>query len=264
MQKQLSIITVNYNGLKDTCELIDTIPFDDYSLEVIVVDNGSKVDEAVEIKKRYPHVIVIRSEQNLGFAGGNNLGIKEAKGKYLYFINNDTLIYQGENREKAKNSLQALIDRLESSDKIGVVCPKIYFSWEEKLIQFAGYTPLSRVTIRNRAIGCGEKDKGQHDTPHPTPYAHGAAMMVRRKAVDKAGLMPECYFLYQQDRIVLCEHFTSHVTACSMSKGMLTTSKNTYHLYILYVSSLLRICSSICSKGAVTWQERYLKEFVVF
>lgn len=199
MQKQLSIITVNYNGLKDTCELIDTIPFDDYSLEVIVVDNGSKVDEAVEIKKRYPHVIVIRSEQNLGFAGGNNLGIKEAKGKYLYFINNDTLIYQGENREKAKNSLQALIDRLESSDKIGVVCPKIYFSWEEKLIQFAGYTPLSRVTIRNRAIGCGEKDKGQHDTPHPTPYAHGAAMMVRRKAVDKAGLMPECYFLYYEE-----------------------------------------------------------------
>lgn len=199
MQKQLSIITVNYNGLKDTCELIDTIPFDDYSLEVIVVDNGSKVDEAVEIKKRYPHVIVIRSEQNLGFAGGNNLGIKEAKGKYLYFINNDTLIYQGENREKAKNSLQALIDRLESSDKIGVVCPKIYFSWEEKLIQFAGYTPLSRVTIRNRAIGCGEKDKGQHDTPHPTPYAHGAAMMVKRKAVDKAGLMPECYFLYYEE-----------------------------------------------------------------
>lgn len=199
MQKQLSIITVNYNGLKDTCELIDTIPFDDYSLEVIAVDNGSKVDEAVEIKKRYPHVIVIRSEQNLGFAGGNNLGIKEAKGKYLYFINNDTLIYQGENREKAKNSLQALIDRLESSDKIGVVCPKIYFSWEEKLIQFAGYTPLSRVTIRNRAIGCGEKDKGQHDTPHPTPYAHGAAMMVRRKAVDKAGLMPECYFLYYEE-----------------------------------------------------------------
>ena len=199
MQKQLSIITVNYNGLKDTCELIDTIPFDDYSLEVIVVDNGSKVDEAVEIKKRYPHVIVIRSEQNLGFAGGNNIGIKEAKGKYLYFTNNDTLLYQRENREKAKNSLQALIDRLESSDKIGVVCPKIYFSWEEKLIQFAGYTPLSRVTIRNQAIGCGEKDKGQHDTPHPTPYAHGAAMMVRRKAVDKAGLMPECYFLYYEE-----------------------------------------------------------------
>ena len=199
MQKLLSIITVNYNGLKDTCELIETIPFDEYLMEVIVVDNGSKVDEAAEIKKRNPHVIVIRSKQNLGFAGGNNLGIKEAKGKYLYFTNNDTLLYQRENREKAKNSLQALIDRLESSDKIGVVCPKIYFSWEEKLIQFAGYTPLSRVTIRNRAIGCGEKDKGQHDTPHPIPYAHGAAMMVKRETVEKAGMMPECYFLYYEE-----------------------------------------------------------------
>lgn len=195
----ISIITVNYNGLADTCALIDTIPFDEYSLEVIVVDNGSKVDEAIEIKERFPYVITIRSEQNLGFAGGNNLGIKEAKGKYLYFTNNDTLLYQGKNREKAKNSLQALIDRLESSNKIGVVCPKIYFSWEEKLIQFAGYTPLSRVTVRNRAIGCGEKDKGQYDTPHPTPYAHGAAMMIKREAIEKAGIMPECYFLYYEE-----------------------------------------------------------------
>ena len=199
MQKQLSIITVNYNGLKDTCELIDTLPIDEYSLEVIVVDNGSKVDEAAEIKKRYPQVIAVRSKQNLGFAGGNNLGIKEANGKYLYFINNDTLLYRRENREIAKNSLQVLIDRLESSEKIGVVCPKIYFSWEEKLIQFAGYTPLSRITIRNRALGCGEKDKGQYDTPHPTPYAHGAAMMVKRETIEKAGTMPECYFLYYEE-----------------------------------------------------------------
>jgi GT2 family glycosyltransferase len=53
--------------------------------------------------------------------------------------------------------------------------------------------------MRNHAIGSGEQDKGQYDTAHPTPYAHGAAMMVRRKAVDKAGLMPECYFLYYEE-----------------------------------------------------------------
>ena len=190
MLKQLSIITVNYNGLKDTCELIDTITFDELSLEVIVVDNGSKVDEAAEIKKLYPQVTTIRSEKNLGFAGGNNLGIKAAKGKYLYFVNNDTL---------SPLNIQALINRLKSSDKIGMVCPKIYFSWEKGLIQFAGYTPLSSITIRNQAIGCGEKDKGQYDTPHPTPYAHGAAMMVKREVVEKAGMMPECYFLYYEE-----------------------------------------------------------------
>ena len=92
MNIELSIITINYNGLKDTCELIDTLPLEDDSIEVIVVDNASKEDEASQIEQRYPHVKVIRSKENLGFAGGNNLGIQAAHGKYLFFINNDTLL----------------------------------------------------------------------------------------------------------------------------------------------------------------------------
>ena len=149
---KLSIITINYNGLKDTCELIDSIPFND-ELEVIVVDNDSKKDEASVISAKYPQVIVIRSPQNLGFAGGNNLGIKAARGKYLFFINNDTIFKEV--------NIQALIDRLESSPKIAVVC--------------------------------------QYDTAHPTPYAHGAAMLIKRETIDKVGLMPECYFLYYEE-----------------------------------------------------------------
>ena len=91
MDVQISIITINYNGLEDTCELIETLPLEDESLEVIVIDNASNNDEATVIEQRYPQVKVIRSTQNLGFAGGNNLGIKAAQGKYLFFINNDTL-----------------------------------------------------------------------------------------------------------------------------------------------------------------------------
>lgn len=198
MNIELSIITVNYNGLKDTRALIDTIPFDEYSLEVIVVDNASKEDEASIISARYPQVKVIRSEKNLGFAGGNNLGIRAAQGKYLYFINNDTVLYR-EEREAGKDAFRSLIDRLESSDKIGMVCPKIRFAWDDAPIQFAGYTPLSSVTLRNRSIGFGEKDNGQYNTPHSTPYAHGAAMMVKREAIERAGLMPEDYFLYYEE-----------------------------------------------------------------
>ena len=198
MNIELSIITVNYNGLKDTCALIDTIPFDEYSLEVIVVDNASKEDEASTISARYPQVKVIRSEKNLGFAGGNNLGIRAAQGKYLYFINNDTVLYR-EEREAGKDAFRSLIDRLESSDKIGMVCQKIRFAWDDAPIQFAGYTPLSSVTLRNRSIGFGEKDNGQYNTPHSTPYAHGAAMMVKREAIERAGLMPEDYFLYYEE-----------------------------------------------------------------
>ncbi len=182
--------------------MIDTLPLEDESIEVIVVDNSSKKDEATLIELRYPQVKVIRSKENLGFAGGNNLGIQAAQGKYLFFLNNDTLWGSEKgivNSEKFASAFQPLIDRLESSDKIGAVCPKIRFSWGDNPIQYAGYTPLASITMRNRAIGCGEADNGQYDIPHPTPYAHGAAMMVKREVIDKASLMPECYFLYYEE-----------------------------------------------------------------
>ena len=193
MNIEISIITINYNGLADTCALIDTLPFNDESLEVIVIDNASRNDEATVISQRYPKVKVIRSEQNLGFAGGNNLGIKAAQGKYLFFINNDTLL------RHQTSDIRHLINRLESSPKIGMVCPKIRFAWGNNPIQYAGYTPLSPITLRNRSIGYGEPDEGQYDTPHATPYAHGAAMMVKREVIEKAGFMPECYFLYYEE-----------------------------------------------------------------
>ena len=189
---ELSIITVNYYGIKDTCELIDSITFTD-DMEVIVVDNGSVENQASIISQRYPQVKIIRSDKNLGFAGGNNLGIKAAKGKYLFFINNDTLF------RHQTSGIRHLIDRLDSSPTIGMVCPKIRFAWANHPIQYAGYTPLSKVTVRNQAIGYGEEDKGQYDTHHPTPYAHGAAMLIKREAIDKVGLMPECFFLYYEE-----------------------------------------------------------------
>ena len=190
MGKDVSIITINFNGLSDTCALMETIPFND-NLEVIVVDNASQNQETDIISKRFPQVKVIRSPQNLGFAGGNNLGIKAARGKYLFFINNDTIFKEF--------NVQALIDRLESSPEIAIVCPKIRFAWGNHPIQFAGYTPLSKITVRNQAIGFGEEDHGQYDIAHPTPYAHGAAMLIKREALENVGLMPECFFLYYEE-----------------------------------------------------------------
>ena len=187
---KLSIITVNYNGLKDTCALIESIPFNE-NMEVIVVDNASTQDEANIIQKQFPQVKVIRSEKNLGFAGGNNLGIKESKGDYIFLINNDTIF---------KNfNVESLINRLESSPNISIVCPKIRFTWGTKPIQYTGYTQLSKITVRNQAIGYGEEDHGQYDTAHPTPYAHGAAMLIKREAIEKVGLIPEDYFLYYEE-----------------------------------------------------------------
>ena len=187
---KLSIITINYNGLKETCELIDSIPFSN-DMEVIVVDNASKLDEASIISERYPQVKVVRSSKNLGFAGGNNLGIKKAKGKYILLINNDTYFKEF--------NIDALIERLETSDKTGIVCPKLRFAWGNNPIQFAGYTSLSNITVRNQAIGFGEDDHGQYNTAHSTPYAHGAAMLIKREVINKVGLMPECFFLYYEE-----------------------------------------------------------------
>lgn len=191
-QPELSIITVNYNGREDTGKLVESlrnclsIPY-----ELIVVDNGSVENEAVDLQKKYPFLKTIRSERNLGFAGGNNLGISRATGDYLLFLNNDTFVQD--------DFISLLIDRMKFNPLLGGISPKIIFADEQGGIQFAGYMPMSRITLRNRLIGYREKDSGQYDKPHSTPYLHGAAMLIRREAIEQAGMMPEIYFLYYEE-----------------------------------------------------------------
>lgn len=191
-QPELSIITVNYNGFADTLQLIDSIQNHlTISYEFIVVDNGSKADEASMLKHQFPYIKVIRSDRNLGFAGGNNLAIKDAAADFLLFINNDAYVQD--------DSLTHLVERMKKEPTLGGISPKILFADQEKLIQFAGYTPLSSVTLRNRLIGFKEQDSGQYDHPITTPYLHGAAMLIRREVVEKVGGMPEIYFLYYEE-----------------------------------------------------------------
>lgn len=189
----LSFITVCYNGITDTCALIESIHkiIHSVSYEIIVVDNASREDEAAIIKTHYPTVITVRSQQNLGFSGGNNLGLEIAQGRYLFLINNDTYF--------ESDGIQALIDRLESNPQIGAVSPKIRFAFPPQYIQFAGYTQLSSITMRNEPIGMGHPDDGSFETPHPSPYLHGAAMLIKREVMDRTGPMPEIYFLYYEE-----------------------------------------------------------------
>lgn len=191
-QIELSIITVNYDGMKDTEALIESLRDNlSVSYELIVVDNGSKKNEAILLQEKYPFIKAIRSEKNLGFAGGNNLGISEASGSYLFFLNNDTFVQD--------DSISRLTGMMKHEPLLGGISPKILFADKEGGIQFAGYTPLSRITLRNSLIGYREQDVGQYDVVHPTPYMHGAAMLVRREAIERAGKMPEVYFLYYEE-----------------------------------------------------------------
>lgn len=190
---QVSFITICYNGYDDTCELIESLRkyVHSVSYEIIVVDNASREDEAAKIKEKYPFVTTLRSDTNGGFSGGNNLGIKVANGQYIFLINNDTYV--------ESDGFHNLIERLESGNDIGAVSPKIRFAFPPQNIQFAGFTPLSTITIRNEVVGFGHPDDGSFDTAHTTPYLHGAALMVKREVIEKVGLMPEVYFLYYEE-----------------------------------------------------------------
>lgn len=189
---EISIITINYNGLRETCMLADSLRRHvSIAYELIIVDNGSAINEAEVLQLRYPEAICIRSEINRGFSGGNNIGIQVAKGKFLFFLNNDTYV--------TDDSLHFLCERLNSKPEIGGVSPKIKFAFSPQHIQFAGYTPLSAITLRNRLIGFDEKDQGQYDTPTSVPYLHGAAMMIKKEVTEQVGLMPEIYFLYYEE-----------------------------------------------------------------
>ncbi|MET1258065.1 glycosyltransferase family 2 protein [Flagellimonas sp. DF-77] len=191
-QALVSIITINYNESEVTLDMLRSLEELTYrNIEVIVVDNASPNDDPDRIKLEFPQVNLIKSEINLGFAGGNNLGVKAAKGAYLLFINNDTIVPPG--------FIEPLVETLEKDQGIGMVSPKIKFHWDASLIQYAGYTPMNQYTIRNNSIGYHQKDEGGYDQAGETESIHGAAMMVPKRVVDEVGMMTEIYFLYYEE-----------------------------------------------------------------
>ncbi|WP_031527329.1 glycosyltransferase family 2 protein [Dyadobacter crusticola] len=192
--KTVSIVTVNFNQPQVTEDLLRSLDeVNNYpDLEIIVVDNGSKINPVPAWQQRYPEVKFIRSERNTGFAGGNNIGIAQATGSYLFLINNDT--------EVTPDLIGKLVAQLDQNPKIGMISPKINYFDHPTMLQYTGYTPMNYYTARNACIGQFEEDRGQYDSlSGETGYAHGAAMMVRREAIDKAGLMAENYFLYYEE-----------------------------------------------------------------
>lgn len=200
MQKDhplVSIITVNYNQVAVTCEMIDSLTLSQYTnFEVIVVDNASKENPKSIIERKYPFVKVIRSEENLGFSGGNNIGIQAAKGDYFFFINNDT--------EITPSLIATLLNTFIEIPDLGIVSPLICYhprpeGLNNDLIQYAGTTKVNTVTARNKTLGEKEEDLGQFKSAKPTAYVHGAAMMIPRKVVEEVGMMPELFFLYYEE-----------------------------------------------------------------
>ena len=227
----ISIISVHYNAPEVTIDFLKSIlkNNESHSIEVILVDNASRHNHEKKFKAIYPDLIYLRSDKNLGFAGGNNLGVKSANGDFLFFLNNDT--------EVTPFLMTTLVAEMEQNPEIGIISPLLLyhetsqdslgsqiklnhssqpssylesrrFDGEKRdLIQYAGFSKMNYLLARNHIIGKLELDSGQYNQDsEETSFCHGAAMMCRSEDLKVVGLMDENYFLYYEE-MDWCEKF---------------------------------------------------------
>jgi len=189
----VSIVTLNWNTTDITADFLKSInEFCFYpNLEIIIVDNASRIDPTDVFKSIRPDVNVIRNSENLGFTGGNNIGMQHAKGDYLFIVNNDT--------EFTAGLLEGLLDIFNKYPDAGVVSPKFHYFFKKGTIEYAGYEAVNMFTGRNGMVGSHEIDKGQYNEIKVTNYAHGGAMMLPRKVIDQVGGLPDDFIFYYEE-----------------------------------------------------------------
>ncbi len=215
----VSIITINYNGYCETAEFLNSVKASlkqqTYRYEMIVVDNASTKPDAARLEKEFPWVKLVKSDRNLGFSGGNNLGVKHAEGDYYLFINNDVTF--------DSDIIEPLLARFAQSEILGAVSPSIYDFITRKLI-FSGVRPLGKFLIR---INYTEEEAESQEIP----LAIGTAVMVRKKVYEQTGGWPELYFLYEEEldwslNIARCGYTIWYEKdAVIYHKGAMTTGK---------------------------------------
>ena len=195
-EPSVAIVSVNFNQTPLTAEMLESIERAGLHTwcEVWVVDNASKEDGSAVLAKAYPWINTIRSEQNLGFAGGNNLAIAQTKADFVFLLNNDALIDAG--------VLEGLIERFRENPKLGALSPVIYDypqTGPEPTIQYAGATEVSGWTGRNTTLHRGAIAGAQGGGLQEVQYTHGAAMLVSREVLDEVGPLEEGFFLYYEE-----------------------------------------------------------------
>ncbi|MCH2170886.1 glycosyltransferase [Myxococcota bacterium] len=168
--------------------------------EILLVDNGSTDGSVQAAVERFGDVQVVALEENQGYAGGCNRGIEVARGDYVVLLNDDT--------ELAAGWLSELVQAAEDDPSIAAAQPKIRSLRERDAFEYSGAAgglmdlyayPFSR----GRLMGHVEKDRGQYDDPIEVFWASGVCMLIRRTALDEAGLFDEVFFAYMEE-IDLC------------------------------------------------------------
>lgn len=188
----VSIIILNFNGRRFLTQCLDSVLKSDYpSFDVILVDNAS-IDESIELVQRnfgqYSNLKIILNNRNLGFAEGNNVGARVAKGKYFVFLNNDT--------EVESKWLSELVTAMESDGAIGVAQSKLLLFNSERFDSAGDFISFSG---RRWMRGHGDKDEGQYDRVSEIFSARGAAMAIRRQVLDDVGCFDSDFFMICED-----------------------------------------------------------------
>jgi GT2 family glycosyltransferase len=183
----VSVIIVNWNGANVINDCLSLLIKQSYKpVEIIVVDNNSS-DESRKIIKKYKRVTLIENKYNSGFAEGNNIGYKKAKGKYILLLNSDTI--------PANNFLEKLVNFLEKKPDVGIVQPKVFY--ENKTINSLG---AYLTTTGFLYYPCyGKYNSNNYNNPFTIFTAYGACMLIRREVIEKIGLFDKDYFMYFEE-----------------------------------------------------------------
>lgn len=204
----VGIIIVNWNGKDDTLACLASIQklsVVKCKLSIIVVDNGSTDGSADVIAKKFPKVNIIQTNENLGFTGGNNIGIRRALDDgcdFIWLLNNDTVADH--------NALMPLVESC-MPETVGVVGSKIYFfpghEFHEELYEkkdkgrvlwyAGGLVDWNNMYASHR--GVDQIDTGQYETQGPTSFISGCSMLVKRSVFEKIGFLDDAFYLYYED-----------------------------------------------------------------
>jgi hypothetical protein len=194
---QVIVIILNWNGKDDTIECLESLRQITYANhEILLVDNGSTDGSAAYFREKAPDLSILENGTNLGFAEGNNVGIRWALSRgadYVLLLNNDTVV--------DKNFLQELVDVTEKDRRIGFVGPKIYhydYNGRRDVISFAG--AKFRIWRGQVHRFCANTvDEGQCDSEREVDSIEGSCLLVRTDVIKKVGLLNSDYYLYWED-----------------------------------------------------------------